>query len=158
MPKFDTGVNVEILRGWPGDGALDQAMPIAASTTLSNGDVVVTSSDGISVTKVPVGGGTGNGAVGLVVRGNGDTSLNVGSSVNSNKAVVLWSNYVARIKQAYVYKGSAVAIGDPLTAGGTNGLGIFRVGTPGTDPIIGYVIGITAASTLNDASYTILIR
>jgi len=156
MPKFDTGVNVEILRGWPGDGALDQAMPIATSTTLSNGDVVVTQSDGVTVAKV--GTGATNGAVGLVVRGNGDTSLNVGSSVNSNKAVVLWSNYVARVKQAYVYKGSAVTIGDPLTAGGANGGGIFKVGTPGTDPIIGYVIGITAASTLNDASYTILIR
>lgn len=154
MPKNDQ--TADILRGWPGDGALDQAWAIKSGSTLVNGDVVEIQTDG---TVDKVANASEKFAVGLVVRGNGDTSGATfgNSSSNSGKAVVLWSNYVVRIKQAN-WNGTAPTLGAAVSAGGsgTGSTGCFRTASAG--PGIGFVAAITPASTQNDATYTLVIR
>lgn len=150
MPKNDQ--TADILRGWPGDGALDQAWPIKAGSTVSNGDVVELQADG---TIDKVANASEKFAVGLVVRGNGD--LSGGSSTASGKAVVLWGNYVVRIKQAN-WNGTAPTLGAAVSAGGSGSgaTGCFR--TASAAPGIGFCVGITPASSQNDATYTLVIR
>lgn len=60
----------QILRGWPEGGARERTELVAAGSTLYNGDWVVPQADG-TVAKSPAGS---NKNVGLVIRGNGDSS------------------------------------------------------------------------------------
>ena len=60
----------QVLRGWPADGARERAELIKQGSTLVNGDVVEAQADG-TVDKVSA---SVNKRVGLVVRGNGDSS------------------------------------------------------------------------------------
>jgi hypothetical protein len=69
-----------VLRGWPADGAREKAELIKQGSTLINGDVVEMQVDG-SVDKVSA---TANKRVGLVIRGNGDSS----SALNANGFVM----------------------------------------------------------------------
>lgn len=66
----------QILRGWPADGARERAELVKQGSLLVNGDVVEMQPDG-TVDKVSA---TASRKVGLVVRGNGDSS----SGLNAN--------------------------------------------------------------------------
>lgn len=66
----------EVLRGWPQDGARERSEQIRQGAVLINGDIVTPQLDG-TVDKV---GATVSKAVGLVVRGNGDSA----SAANAN--------------------------------------------------------------------------
>ena len=128
--------NAEIIRGWPYDGSLDRNEPIKSGVTLTNGDWVTKATDG-SVDKV---GSTATGFAGLVVQGNGDSA----SAVNSGKAVVLWGNFLAKI--ANFDATASYAPGSPLTAKSGK---LTLAG--GSDPVVGYVLDVVAASTSNTA-------
>lgn len=133
--------NAQVLRGWPYDGALDRAEVIKASVSLTNGDWVQKQSDN-TVDKV---GGTKTANAGLVVRGNADS----GSGAYTNKATVLWGNFIAKIKTA-----TSFTPGQNLTVQNN----ALVAGTFGTDPIIGYVLDVIAASATEDASVVVFIR
>lgn len=60
----------EVLRGWPADGARERLEIVKQGVTLVNGDVVSMQTDG-TIDKVSA---TKSKRVGLVVRGNGDSS------------------------------------------------------------------------------------
>jgi hypothetical protein len=136
--------NVQILRGWPMDGALERSEVIASGQTLSNGDWVTKNSDNT----VSLAGSTKTRAAGLVVRGNGDSS----SAATANKAVVLWSNFVAQIKN--LPTGVTFAPGNFLTIQN----GKVQLGTDGTDPIIGQVLDVngTQASPPTNGDWSIV--
>lgn len=129
--------NVNVIRGWPNEGALDRAEPITAAASLANGDWVQKQSDN-TVNKV---GATKTANAGLVIRGNADS----GSGAYTGKATVLWGNFIVQIKNLP----GAVTFtpGAPLTV--QNGL--IQLGIQGTDPIIGYVLDVVASSAVNDA-------
>lgn len=130
----------EVLRGWPGEGALEMSMPIKAASTLVNGDIVEMQADG-TVDKV---GATANERVGLVVKGNGDSS----SASNANKAVVLWGNYIVRVSNA------AGTITPGVRVTGKNGV---YTADAGSDPIVGFCINVTPVSATDTASVTLVI-
>jgi hypothetical protein len=123
--------NVQIIRGWPMDGALERSEVIASGQTLSNGDWVSKNSDNT----VSLVGATKTRAAGLVVRGNGDSS----SAATVNKAVVLWSGFEAQIKN--LPTGVTFAPGNFLTIQN----GKVQLGTDGTDPIIGRVLDVNGS-------------
>lgn len=135
---------VQIRRGWPNEGALDRAEPIKAGSTLSNGDWVQKQSDGT----VAVSGATASEAVGLVVQGNGDAA----SAVNSNKAVVLWSGFIADVSNYDT--GASYVPGSPLTVKS----GKITLGVVGTDPIMGRVLDVVTASVTETAHLTIVVK
>lgn len=130
--------NVQIIRGWPYDGSLDREEIISPGQTLSNGMWVTKNVDNT----VSVVGSTKTGAAGLVIRGNGDSA----SAAYCNKAVVLWGNFIAQIKNLPV--GVTFVPGQYLTI--VNGL--IQVGTFGTDPIVGVVLDVVAAGTNTNAN------
>lgn len=66
----------EVLRGWPADGSRERQELIKQGSTLVNGDIVEMQVDG-TVDKTSA---TANKRVGLVIRGNGDSS----ASANAN--------------------------------------------------------------------------
>ena len=136
--------NVQIIRGWPNEGALDRAEPIKASVTLSNGDWVEKQSDNT----VDLVGATKTARGGLVIRGNGDS----GSGAYTGKATVLWGNFIAQIKNlpnAVTFTpGAALCIQN----------GKIQLGTVGTDPIIGHVLDVIASSSTTDASVIVKIN
>ena len=123
----------EIVRGWPYDGSLDRAEPIKAGATLVNGDWVTKQADG-TVDKTAAAAAA---LAGLVIVGNGDSA----SASNANEAVVLWSNFIAKIAN---YDNTATyAPGSPVTVKS----GKITLGVAGTDPILGYVLNVQAAAT-----------
>lgn len=130
--------NVQILRGWPYDGALDRAEPIKAGVSVANGDWVMKTSDNT----VDLVGATKTNRAGLVVRGNSDA----GSGAYTGKATVLWGNFIAEIKNlpaAVTFTpGAALTIQN----------GKVQLGVVGTDEIIGQVLDVIAASASTDAS------
>lgn len=139
--------NAMIRRGWPSDGALDMAEIIGSGVTVSNGSWVAKQSDG---TLILAGTATAN-TVGLVVSGNGDAA----SAANSNKAVVLWGNFIADISnydatQTYV-PGSPVTIKDAHP-------GVLTLGIQGTDPVVGYVLQVVPVSATETAHIRVLVK
>jgi|ERR1700756_734470 len=119
--------NVQVLRGWPMDGALERSEVIAAGQTLQNGDWVTKNSDNtVSLS------GASAAKAGLVIRGNSDSS----SASTANKAVVLWSNFEVQIKN--LPTGVTFAPGNDLTIKN----GKVALGTFGTDPLIGKVLDV----------------
>ena len=149
--------NVQVLRGWPYEGALDRVETIKSGSTLSNGDWVVKQTDG-TVDRATT---TKTNRAGLVIRGNGDS----GSGAYTSKAVVLWSNFIAQIKNLP----SAVTFtpGAEITIQWNNVAGAgaaYLALNAGSDPIIGYVLDVNAAvtsgsaQTQQDASVVVVIR
>ena len=130
--------NVQILRGWPYDGALDRAEPIKAGTSVANGDWVMKTSDNT----VDLVGATKTARAGLVVRGNSDS----GSGAYTGKATVLWGNFIAEIKNL------PAAVTFTPGAALTIQKGKVQLGVVGTDEIIGHVLDVIAASASTDAS------
>lgn len=134
--------SAEIIRGWPYDGSLDRNEPIKSGITLFNGDWVSKETDG-TVSKV---GATASGFAGLVIQGNGDSA----SAVNSNRAVVLWGNFLAKISN---FDATATyAPGSPLTAKS----GKLTLAA-GSDPIIGYALDVVAVGTASTAHLVVKI-
>jgi hypothetical protein len=136
--------NVQILRGWPYDGAADRAEPITSGVTLSNGDWVQKASDNT----VGLVGSTKTAAAGLVIRGNGDS----GSGAYTGKATVLWGGFIAQIKN--LPSSVTFTPGASLTIQN----GKVQLGVVGTDPIIGHVLDVLASSSTQDASIVAYIR
>lgn len=129
--------NVQIVRGWPNEGALDRVEAIATGQSLSNGNWVTKNADNT----VSLSGVTKTAAAGLVVRGNADS----GSGAYTMKATVLWGNYIAQIKN--LPGGVTFVPGSPLTIQN----GMIQLGVQGTDPIVGYVLDVVAAGSFEDA-------
>lgn len=133
---------VEVTRGWPYDGALDTAEIIKTGSTVSAGDWVAKQSDGT----IDISGASASNKVGLVVQGNGDSA----SAANSNKAVVLWSNFIVKVSN---YTAGSYAPGVGLTAKSGK-----LVPDSGTDPIIATVLEVTAASATDTANVRVLVK
>jgi hypothetical protein len=142
--------SVQVLRGWPNEGALDRVEVIKSGSTLSNGDWVVKQSDN-TVDRATT---TKTNKAGLVIRGNGDS----GSAAYTSKAVVLWSNFIVQAKNLPV--GVTFTPGANLTIqwnSSTSSPAYLQLDA-GTDPVIGYVLDVIAASSTNDASVIAVIR
>lgn len=135
----------EVLRGWPNEGALERVETVKSGSTLVNGDVVEMQADG-TVDKVS---GTENFAVGLVIRGNGDSQSVVAAG---NKALVLWSSYVVRVKAAQVT--GAVVAGSPVTGKS----GKFALPASGIINQMGFCVKVQTATATEDAHYIIVVR
>lgn len=121
--------NAEVLRGWPHEGALDQVEAIASGSTLSNGDWVAPGASGVALTTA-----TATKKAGLVIQGNGDS----GSAAYAGKAVVLWGNFMVKVKN---YTAGSYSAGTPLTVIS----GKLAVANGTTDPEVGYVVKAVAA-------------
>lgn len=129
--------NVQIVRGWPYDGALDRAETIKTGVTLVNGDWVVKQSDNT----VDKSSSSTTNTAGLVIRGNGDS----GSGSYTGKATVLWGNFIVQAKN--LTSGTTYVPNGPLTVKS----GKLDVGIVGTDPIIGVCLDVIASSATQDA-------
>jgi len=134
-----------IRRGWPNEGGTDRSELIKASTTLVNGDWVTKNTDGT----VMLTGATAasNVLCGLVVVGNGDAA----SASNTNKAVVLWSNFIADISNFDT--GASYAPGNALMSVS----GKLTLATS-TNPVVAYVLDVVALSATETAHLTILVK
>lgn len=137
---------VNVLRGWPNGQALDRAEKIKAATTLNCGDWVIKETDNT----VKLSTSTATNRAGLVIRGNGDSD----SGAYTNKATVLWGNFIAQISNHDVVGPPAYAPGSPLTVKS----GKLTLGVVGTDPIIGQVLDIVAASATETAHLVVAIN
>ena len=140
-----------VRRGWPNGSAVDMAETIESGSTLQNGDWVTKSADG-GVAKVSTTLGSTS-LAGLVMEGNGDAA----SASNSNKAVVLWSGFVADISN---YDPAPTYVpGSLLVAGSTSATtGTLTLQTVSTQPVIATVLNVTPASASNTACLTILVK
>lgn len=134
---------VEILRGWPADGARERMETIKSGVTLSNGDFVAKQADGT----VDKSAASVSNRVGLVISGNGDSA----SASNTNKALVLWGNYIAKVSN---YTAGAYVPGSPVTVNA----GKVALANGTTDPEIGFVLNVVAASATETASLVIVVR
>lgn len=136
--------NANVVRGWPYDGSLDRAEAIKSGTTLVNGDWVTKTTGNV----VDLAGATKTAAAGLVISGNGDS----GSAAYTSKAVVIWGNFIVQTKNlpaAVTFTpGAAVCVQN----------GKLQLATVGTDPVIGFVLDVIAASTADDASIIVKIN
>ncbi len=135
--------NIRVLRGWPLDGAMERVETIKAGVTLQNGDWVEKQSDN-TVDKV---GSTKTNKAGVVVSGNGDSA----SAQYTGKCVVLWGNFIAQIKNL---PGAVTFV---PKAGVTVQNGLIQLDA-GSDPQVGHVLDVIAASATNDASIVVYIR
>ena len=134
---------VEFICGWPYDGAVERSETIKSGVTLVNGDWVEKQSDG-TIDKVS---STKSDRVGVVVVGNGDST----SASVSNKAVVLWGNFIAKVSN---YTAGSYAPKTPVTAAS----GKLTVGVVGTDPIVGYVLDVVAVSSTQTAHIVVHVK
>lgn len=130
----------EVIRGWPQDGALDRVEPIKTGVAVKNGDFVEKQADGT----VALTSATATGKAGVVIQGNGDSS----SAATTGKALVLWSNYIARASSS-VYAAGSYAPGADLTV--ISGK-LALAGS--TDPVIGSVLDVIS----EDNSLVILVK
>lgn len=131
----------EVIRGWPNDGAVERSELIKAGASLQNGDWVVKQTDG-TVDKI----GTTAGLAGLVIVGNTDSA----SASNANKAVILWSNFIAKVSNAdgtktYTTGANLTAKSGVLTLATAPNMSA----TPPTlgDPVVATVLDVVAAAT-----------
>lgn len=133
---------VDIVRGFPQEGALDSVETIKSGSTVSNGDWVEPQSDGT----VDVTSSTATNVAGLVFRGNGDS----GAGVATGKAVVLWSGFIARVSNytagSYVPGTKVTVVSGKLAVAGAS------------DPVIGHVKQVVAAGTNTTAHIVVVIK
>ncbi len=126
-----------IVRGWPADGSREATETIASGVTLVNGDFVTKDASGNLIKTTAA-----TRACGIVVRGNGDS----GSSLATNKAVVVWGNCIANIDST-TYAAGAYAPGSPLAAGASGKLAL----SAGAITDVGFVLEVVAASATQTA-------
>jgi hypothetical protein len=140
--------DAEVVRGWPNDGALDRVETCKSTyTTPAIGDWVEKQSDGT----VDLVGGTKTSKVGMVV------GIAATTSDAKDKVVVLWSNFIVRVKSTK-YKAAAYAPGSGITAGGAANSGKLDIDA-GSDPVIGFVLFVQAAvSGKEDAHIVVLVK
>ncbi len=148
---------MEVLRGWPRDGALDMNTTISATATgasgLSCGNIATVNSNGHAVLC-----GAGVAPLGLVLRGNNDVASSVNSAlvgerpgVTGPQAVIIWGNCVFRTT---VYDSSATYVpGTPVT--GINGV---LAPATGSNQILGYVMDVYPAVGSNPASLLVVMH
>lgn len=148
---------MEVIRGWPNDGALDLSETISQTATgaasLSCGNIVTRTANG-TVALATVG--TAN-PLGIVVRGNGDTPSVNASTVGTEpgvygpQALVIWGNCIFRTT---VYNtASSFAPGTQVT--GINGMvDVWATG----DTLLGVVASVYPASGSNPASLLIIMK
>lgn len=138
--------NVQVIRGWPFDGSLDRYENIKAGTTLANGHWVVKQTDN---TVDKAGTAEANVAFGLVIRGNGDS----GSAANTGKAVVLWGNFIAQIKNLKAGVTFTPGVAVTIKRDSTNDNYVDLIA--GSGRVVGYVLDVIAASSTQDASIVV---
>lgn len=141
--------DVEILHGWPDGQAIQSVETIKVGSTLNNGDFVEFQSDG-TVDKV---GNTKTAFAGVVMRGNGDAK----DALNTGKAVVIWTNFIMRVKNTKYKTASTYASGTKITVGGSANNGMLDADA-GSDPTFGYVMKVVAATATDDASLIVLVK
>lgn len=108
----------QVLRGWPADGARERAELIKQGTLLVNGDVVEPQSDG-TVAKVSA---SASRKVGLVVRGNGDSSSAANASgvfMTPQPAKTITTITWAAGYLTVTVTGHGYAVGNVVVIGGT---------------------------------------
>ena len=142
----------EVLRGWPADGARERLEIVKQGVVLVNGDVVSMQADG-TVDKV---GATKSKRVGLVVRGNGDSSSALNSTgvymtpqpVKTITAMSWSGGVVTATATAHgFYSGNSVISGATITSGTTVTIaGVTPAAYNGT-----YVVTVTDANTFTFA-------
>mgnify|MGYP000909917380 CR=1 FL=1 len=143
--------NVQVLRGWPYEGSLDRVETLASGQTLSNGDWVIKNSDN-TVSRATT---TATNRAGLVIRGNGDS----GSAAYTGKAVVLWANFIVKVKN--LPAATTFVPGTDLTIkwnNSTTSPAYLAIANGTTDPVVGYVLDVVAASSTEDAHVVAVIR
>jgi hypothetical protein len=143
--------NVQVLRGWPYEGALDRVETIKSGSTFSNGDWVIKDTDNTVIRATTAA----TNRAGLVIRGNGDS----GSAAYTGKALVLWGNFIAQIKN--LPAATTFVPGTDLTIKWNNSTvspAYLAVANGTTDPVVGVVLDVIAASSTNDASVVALFR
>lgn len=151
---------VEVIRGWPNDGARDNYETPAGVQTHKNGDVVIPTTSG-TVTSVSVTGRGDTTALGtfggVVLKGATDSA----SSAVSGKDVVIWGNAIIKVDSSLGNTGWTPAIGDKVTYRGLGATGVSSAGLQlmfdkfaAGDQIVGFVkdigavgTGVTAATT-----------
>lgn len=134
---------VQVIRGWPFDGSLDRYELIKTGSTLQNGDWVVKQTDN---TVDLVGTAESNVAFGLVIRGNGDS----GSAANTGKAVVLWGNFIAQIKNLRSGATFTPGVAVTIKRDSTNRNYVDLIS--GSGRTVGFVLDVIGASASQDAS------
>lgn len=152
MPLMER--KVEVIRGWPNDGALDNYETIKSGETLNNGDIVIPTATGVSrLSATGFGAAAGDGCNGgIVFSGNGDSS----SSANSGKAVVIWGSAIINADESMFVTLTGLVEGDRLTYKSTTpttGEALkFKEAVDGATPsvsdeIVGVVLKIGAPGT-----------
>jgi len=161
---------VEVLRGWPQDGSLDNYEKIATGETLNNGSLVrpLATGDvsGNGVTGTGVGADLGLYG-GLVVVGNGDSA----SAAQSGKATVVWGNAIIRVDTSATSDVAtaalkAAAVGTRVTVrAASNGAplqydvaGAVNTTSGLADAVVGYVKEVNAAGANSTANIVIVLN
>jgi hypothetical protein len=146
MPLME--YDAEVIRGWPNDGSLDRVETCKSTYTApAIGDWVEKQSDGT----VDLVGGTKTSKVGMVA------GFAASTSDAKDKVVVLWSNFIVKVKSTK-YKAGAYAPGSGVTAGGGGNSGKLDIDA-GSDPVIGFVLNVQAAvAGSEDANIVVLVK
>jgi hypothetical protein len=162
--------NVEVLRGWPNDGARDNyETPKALEVNHQNGDLVQPTTGNVvtnlGITGTAMGVGAGNGCfAGLVMSGAQDS----GSAAYAGNEVVLWGNAIVRVATTAVgdatngYLGHFPALnaaGQKVTCRATANGAKLRYDLAGTgDAVVGFVKEVnTLVAGINTANIVIVL-
>jgi hypothetical protein len=146
-----------VRRGWPNEGAVEAAEVIKTGVTLVNGDWVCKQADG-TVDKASATA-LNNVFSGLVIAGNGDNAITVGSTsyagtnsnANTNKAVVLWSGFIVDVSNfdatpTYAPGNAVMTVSGKLT--------LWTTG----NPVAGHVLAVVPGSATETARLQVLVK
>lgn len=144
---------LEVIRGWPNDGSLDNYETYTSGQSHTNGSVVIPTTSG-AVTNLSVTGRGDTTALGtyggVVFAGAGDSA----SCAASGKDVVIWGNAIVKIDSTLGNDGWTPAIGDKVTYRGRAATGSTQTGlvlcfdkAAAGDMVVGYVKNVEAAGT-----------
>lgn len=144
---------LEVIRGWPNDGSLDNYETYVSGQSHVNGSVVIPTTSG-AVTNLSVTGRGDTTALGtfggVVFAGAGDSA----SCAASGKDVVIWGNAIIKIDTSLANTGWTPAIGDKVTYRGKAATGATQTGlelvfdkVAAGDQVVGYVKNVEAAGT-----------
>ena len=152
---------LEVIRGWPNDGARDNYETFKSGETHSNGDIVIPTSTGLTSVSVT---GRGDTTVlgtygGLVIRGAGDSASATAPGTPGNigtagKDTVIWGNALVRVDSSLLNTGFTPAVGDKLTYRGKGATSSTQTGLQlvwdkfaAGDQCVGFVKEVGAAGT-----------
>lgn len=154
---------LEVIRGWPNDGSLDNYETYVSGQAHVNGDVVIPTTGG-KVTNLSVTGRGDTTALGtfggVVFAGAGDSS----SCAASGKDVVIWGNAIIKIDSSLCNTGWTAAIGDKVTYRGKAATGSTQPGlvlvfdkVAAGDQVVGYVKDVVASSGVTSSTSAVTI-